>query len=214
VPAAALPTDTFDGRAVLGPSVDRLHEQLAGATGWDARYALVLQWLRQRLAGHRPGETPPAVVAAWRRLERSGGRLGVSALADDLGLDRRRLARVFTAELGVGPKVAARLIRFDAARRDVAVVAARPGPSDLSGVALRHGYYDHAHLVREFTALAGLAPTAWVAAERANQQAAERANQQPGERANQQPGERANQQAAERADVLAEVVVATARSGS
>lgn len=168
MPAAALPTDTFDGRAVLGRSVERLHEQLAAADGWDARYALVLRWLADRLARTGPGGTPPAVVAAWRRLERSGGRLGVGALADDMGLDRRRLARVFRAELGVAPKVAARLIRFDAARRDVAAAAVGPGPSDLSAVALRHGYYDHAHLVREFTALAGLAPTAWVAAERAN----------------------------------------------
>jgi AraC-like DNA-binding protein len=170
-PAAALPTDSFDGAAMLGPGVDRLHEQLAAAPGWEARYALVLRWLLDRLAVTEPGRTPTAVVRAWRQLERSRGAVGVGDLAEQLGMDRRRLARVFGAELGVTPKVAARLIRFEGARRGVAAAAARTGSLDLSGLAVRHGYYDHAHLVREFTQLAGLSPTAWLAAERANVQA-------------------------------------------
>lgn len=171
VPAAALPTGSYEAAAVLGPDLDRLHDQLAAAAGWSERYAVVIGWLLARLDASRPGRAPSAVVQAWRLLERRRGTIGVAALAEEVGLDRRRLARAFVAELGVGPRTAGRLIRFEGARRDVGTAAAGDGPLDLSGVAARHGYYDHAHLVRDFRAFAGLSPTRWVAAERANVQA-------------------------------------------
>ena len=50
------------------------------------------------------------------------------------------------------PKVAARLVRFEAAR-------ARLGSVPLGRLAAEHGYADQAHLAREFTALAGAPPT-------------------------------------------------------
>jgi AraC-like DNA-binding protein len=171
VPAGALPTDAFDARAVLGAEADRVCEELTWATSWSARYAVVLDWLLDRLHAGAPGRVRTEVVQAWRLLEARRGRLGVTEVADAVGLGPRRLAQLFRAEVGVTPKVAARLMRFDAARREVAVVASRPGALDLSGVAVRHGYYDHAHLVRDFTAFTGLSPTGWVAAEVGNVQA-------------------------------------------
>lgn len=172
LPAAALSTTSFDAREVLGTEVDAVHEQLARAPSWEQRYAVVLDWLLARLAAREPGRVRAEVVRAWRLLERASGRPQVQELSEQVGLGPRRLAQVFRAELGVTPKVAARLIRFDHARRDVAAASWSAGSLDLSGVAVRHGYYDHAHLVREFTAFTGLSPTAWLTAEFANVQAA------------------------------------------
>ena len=172
LPASALPTTSFDARDVLGPEVERVCEQLARAATWEQRYAAVLDWLLGRLVAGEPGQVRPEVVRAWRLLERTHGRPQVQELSEQVGLGSRRLAQLFRAELGVTPKVAARLIRFDRARHDVAAADWRSGSLDLSGVAVRHGYYDHAHLIREFAAFTGLSPTAWLAAEVANVQAA------------------------------------------
>ncbi|WP_375426471.1 helix-turn-helix domain-containing protein [uncultured Friedmanniella sp.] len=171
VPAGALPTDGFDGRAILGADADRVCEELAGAATWPDRYAVVLGWLLARLRAGAPGRVRTEVVRAWRLLEVRGGSASVAEVAEAVGVGPRRLAQLFRAELGVTPKVAARLMRFEAARREVALAARAPGPLGLSAVAVRHGYYDHAHLVREFTAFTGLSPTGWVAAEVANVQA-------------------------------------------
>lgn len=172
LPASALSRTSFDAREVLGSEVDAIHEQLVRAPSWAQRYAVVLDWLLGRLAASEPGLVRPEVVRTWRLLERTRGRPPVQELAAQVGLGPRRLAQVFRAELGVTPKVAARLIRFHHARRDVAAASWRAGSLDLSGIAVRHGYYDHAHLVREFAAFTGLSPTAWLAAEIANIQAA------------------------------------------
>jgi transcriptional regulator GlxA family with amidase domain len=78
----------------------------------------------------------------------------IDALADTLGCSRRHLAKHFAHEVGVSPKVAARLIRFDQAR-------ARVGSVPLARLAADHGFADQAHLAREFRALAGVAPSAF-----------------------------------------------------
>ena len=58
----------------------------------------------------------------------------------------------FATELGVAPKVAARLIRFETARM-------RLGTVPLARLAAEHGFADQAHLAREFRELGGAAPT-------------------------------------------------------
>jgi AraC-like DNA-binding protein len=51
------------------------------------------------------------------------------------------------------------VIGFDRARR------ALGRPRSLAGVAADTGFFDQAHLAREFRALAGCSPTAWLAEE-------------------------------------------------
>ena len=61
--------------------------------------------------------------------------------------------------------------KYRARRRLIGRVRAGGAP-DLAGLAADGGYYDQAHLDREFGALAGCAPTAWLAQEFRSVQAA------------------------------------------
>jgi AraC-like DNA-binding protein len=89
---------------------------------------------------------------AWERLRRTAGAVRVDGLARELGWSRRHFAQRFKRELGVAPKTAARLMRFDRAARRL-----RAG-EPLGQVALDCGYYDQPHMNREFRALAGCTP--------------------------------------------------------
>ncbi|KXK59209.1 hypothetical protein AWW66_25535 [Micromonospora rosaria] len=87
------------------------------------------------------------------------GPVGVGALADELGWSRRHLAATFRREVGLPPKVTARLLRF--ARAHAALTADRPpGTAAPAGaeVAARYGYSDQSHLIREFHEFAGVTP--------------------------------------------------------
>ena len=97
---------------------------------------------------------------AWRVLT-APEPAAVGALARDVGWSGDHLGRRFRAEFGVGPRVAARMARFDRTRRDVARRAGQ-GALALADVAATHGYADQAHLAREFRALAGCSPSRWV----------------------------------------------------
>ncbi|MFI5925356.1 helix-turn-helix domain-containing protein [Micromonospora sp. NPDC051543] len=152
-----------------GGWLDRLRGRLADAGGWPQRFALLDAALADRLA-----LTPPVdarLVWAWRSLMASGGRDGVGALATQLGWSRRHLAARFRAEIGLPPKTAARLLRFQRAHAVLRGVdaTARPHPGsgrpvDWAEVAVRCGYYDQSHLIRDFHQFAGATPAALLAA--------------------------------------------------
>lgn len=164
VPAGELAEMDLDAAELLGPVAGHIREQLVTAPTWSKRFDVLDRMLLARL-GESP--RPPAGVRhAWRTLLRSGGTTSVAALADEVGWSARHLSGRFAAELGLSPKKAARVIRFDQARRMLARC-----PGSIATVAAAHGYCDQSHLVREFHALAGCSPSVWLAEELRNVQA-------------------------------------------
>jgi transcriptional regulator GlxA family with amidase domain len=85
-------------------------------------------------------------------LRQTGGRIRIDTLAARLGCSRRHLAKRFAEDVGAPPKLASRLIRFEAAR-------GRLGAVPLARLAADHGYADQAHLTREFAQLGGAPPS-------------------------------------------------------
>jgi AraC-like DNA-binding protein len=55
------------------------------------------------------------------------------------------------------------VIRFDRARRRLARRASAGQPLALADLAASAGYFDQAHLDRDFRLLAGCSPTRWLA---------------------------------------------------
>jgi AraC-like DNA-binding protein len=149
--------------AVWGRLADELLDRLAGAAGWDERFAVLDHVLLRALAARIevPSGGRRETTAAWDRLTASAGRVAVAALASEVGWSRRHLTERFAAEYGVGPKEMARVLRFERARR-LLVRADRPA---LAAVAAACGYADQAHMVREWNALAGSSPTSWLRSE-------------------------------------------------
>ncbi|WP_433203527.1 helix-turn-helix domain-containing protein [Dactylosporangium sp. CS-047395] len=165
LPAGALAGADLDGADVLGPFAAELRERAALAADWPARFRVVDELLTRRAD---PELAPaPEVAFAWRRLCASGGAVSPAELAGETGWSARYLARRFGVEIGLAPKVAARVTRFDRARR---LLIGSGGGYPLAELAIACGYYDQAHLTREFAALAGLPPGRWWAAEFRNVQ--------------------------------------------
>ncbi|SLN18039.1 AraC family transcriptional regulator [Oceanibacterium hippocampi] len=144
--------DLFDAELV------QIRDRLAEAAGWPERLDLADRWVRQRVARTRPPS--PAVVYAWQRLRDSDGRMAIGDLAREIGWSRKHLAHCFAAEIGGGPKLVARVLRFDLARRLAERSPARP---DWADIAAEAGYSDQSHLVREFALMAGDTPTGYLA---------------------------------------------------
>jgi AraC-like DNA-binding protein len=145
--------------AVMGRAGDRFVARLAEARPWRERFALLDAAIAARVAEIAP---PPREVAwAWGRLVATAGGLPVGALADDIGWSRKRLIGRFREHVGVAPKLYARLLRFQSA-----VEALRQDGAErlsLAQLALDCGYYDQAHLNRDFRAFADASPTEFIA---------------------------------------------------
>ncbi|MET9263090.1 helix-turn-helix domain-containing protein [Amycolatopsis sp. NPDC004079] len=133
-----------------GRDAARLRDQLSEAGSWDARFALVEAAFARRLSV--VPATDPEVSLAWRRIVRSRGLVRVESLAAECGWSRRRLWDRFRAQVGLPPKRAAKLVRFDHAARRLATGAS------AADVAAECGYTDQSHLHRDVVAFAGVTP--------------------------------------------------------
>jgi AraC-like DNA-binding protein len=157
VPMDELANEVVDLADVLGPDGARLTERLANTAGWAERFAVLDAFLLTRSA--TGPASAPEVGWAWRRLVESGGAVPVGALAHEVGWSRRHLVTRFRQQVGLPPKTAARVIRFEGLLRRVGGA----GRAEWSRIAAESGYYDQAHMNRDFREFAGTTPTEYLA---------------------------------------------------
>jgi AraC-like DNA-binding protein len=155
-----LPMHELANRAVdledLLPGAGELTGRLRDAHDWDTRFDLLEAFLVRRLADSAP--SMPAIEWSWHRLRGTGGRVPIAELAAELGWSHRRLIARFREHIGLAPKTAARVLRFD---RAVAALRS-PARCELAQIAFECGYFDQAHLNRDFRELAGTTPRAFL----------------------------------------------------
>jgi AraC-like DNA-binding protein len=105
-----------------------------------------------------------AISEPDRAIAHAVGRLfgaaapSIDELGRELGWSRQHLARRFRTEVGVGPKQLARVARLQRAVAHLQGLHLQTGDVTLAGAALDLGYFDQAHMARDFRELAGLAP--------------------------------------------------------
>jgi AraC-like DNA-binding protein len=138
---------------VLGPDALRLESRLAEAADWPSRFALLDAFIAARIAAAAP--LSAVLLEAWRWLERCDGRIPVARIASELDVSRKQLSVRFREEIGLPPRTVARLMRFRCALERLSAGAA----ARWSEIALDSGYYDQAHLIRDFRRFAGMTPT-------------------------------------------------------
>jgi AraC-like DNA-binding protein len=89
---------------------------------------------------------------------RLSGRITIDRLANSAGISSRQLERRFLTEVGLGPKLFCRILRFQEVFRAVA-----ENPPGWAELALDCGYYDQAHLIRDFQEFAHQTPAVQLA---------------------------------------------------
>jgi AraC-like DNA-binding protein len=131
---------------------DRLLNEVCSAPGEEAQLLAVEQYLTRKL--NNAAAIHPAVRYAAEQLSREGGVRRIQKLQWDTGLSHTRLIQLFREQIGLTPKLYCRVRRFHALLgridRDMRVNWAR--------LAADCGYFDQAHLIRDFRAFAGMTP--------------------------------------------------------
>lgn len=152
VPASAIAGRIVPLEVLWGDAATRrLLDLLAAAHDPVAAAAILERAIAERFAvsiGHH-AHAQLALDAAQRLTNAN-----VNAVADDMGLSERHLRRVFREVVGVSPKAFAKLTRFHRALR----AAGADRRASWASIAAASGYYDQAHLIAEFRAIAGVTP--------------------------------------------------------
>jgi AraC-like DNA-binding protein len=149
---AAVSLDDISAR--LFRKFDRIQELRSPLEWFPALDHIIPSLAQNRIADDR------LLPAALRELEESGGRIKITAVADHVGLSSRQFERRFTQAVGITPKLFCRIQRF---QRVFPML--ETGSSRWADAAVQCGYYDQAHLIRDFRQFAGKPPLALVAKE-------------------------------------------------
>jgi AraC-like DNA-binding protein len=129
-----------------------LGDRLQELASWDARFELLDRLLGASIAEARTRTN----VVAWAvdRIEQSGGAIEMRSLARELGYSRKHVIDLFRDQVGIPPKLLARIVRFDRLVQHLK----RGSAGTWADLALEFGYYDQAHLIRDVKQFTGTTP--------------------------------------------------------
>ncbi len=142
-----------DADLALGRGIESLRQRLGDEPDLGRRFDQLDAFMRDGHAGGR--KVDPRVSWACRSLATIPCRHRIGELSEALGISRQRFIDIFKTHVGTTPKRFARTARLNHLVRHVATAVTADWPS----LALDFGFFDQAHLVREFGRMAGCTPS-------------------------------------------------------
>ena len=147
VPSSEVTNHTYDADAVLGKPVRELEERLGNCETFQQRGSVANQFFAERL---KHAQAVDRMAFAADQILSSSGTLPSAELARQAGIGVRQFQREFSARFGASPKLFSRIVRFQN--------LTNLRPQSWAAMAAEGGYFDQAHLIRDFRAFAGLTP--------------------------------------------------------
>ncbi|CAN5921691.1 helix-turn-helix domain-containing protein [soil metagenome] len=156
IPAAYLSEERLDLNLIIGSQADKLREEIFEAESHSGKIAVIENFLLGQLFPRK--QKTDLVDRAVHLILQHKGLLSMDVLADALYIGGRQFRRKFTEQVGVSPKFYSRLKRFSFVSQ---MVLGSPA-ADWQTLVHRGGYYDQAHLIKDFTEFSGKVPSAFV----------------------------------------------------
>ena len=138
-----------EGHAALGPQISALYQRLGNTPYFADRAGIFDSFFMHRLLRSQPLDR---TAMAMRLL--SSGHRHVNSIAKKIGISERQFERKSLELAGVSPKNLFSISRFQRA-----IGKYQSGVSNWTRIAHEVGYYDQAHLVRDFHNLGCGSPT-------------------------------------------------------
>jgi AraC-like DNA-binding protein len=155
MPVAPLTDRAFDAVDVVGHGIGSLHNDVIRGASPAAMVRCVERFLASRLDSADPEHA--AARAATVMLD-THGRLRVADAIRHSGLSERQFERRFTEQMGMSPKLYARVARLNFVLQRKAADPA----TTWAEISQEAGYFDQTHLTKDFRAMLGVAPGAYL----------------------------------------------------
>jgi AraC-like DNA-binding protein len=151
-PVDELTDRAYDAHSVLGVFVSHLEQTLGDTQNFRQRVRIADQAILRYSLRARSLDRISTAVSQTLSVS---GNVQIPDLARNAGLSVRQFERCFAQQVGVHPKLFARIVRFEAALDS----KARSSGKSWTKVAHEFGYYDQMHMVHDFQSFTGGTPT-------------------------------------------------------
>ncbi len=142
----------YDASLILGGEINDVQEQLSVLDNYDAMFAILNNYFIQKVKQFQNNIQPVDKIGFMIFNNPQGFNL--EKTAGNACLSFRQFEKRFAQQVGLTPKYFARVCRFYQAYE---LKELRPNLDWLS-VAVRTGYNDYQHLVKDFKQFAGVTP--------------------------------------------------------
>lgn len=161
VPARLIADYANPADSVLGASFCELEDRLA-SSATEQMPVVASEFLLRQLMSR--GLLPDGRICRRlvQSLQLSHGAVSIAQLGALHGLSVRQIERTFLEHVGLAPKIFGRLTRLKWALK----LGEREAAPDWAGIAAGAGYFDQAHMIREFRAFNGATPVQFEAMKR------------------------------------------------
>ncbi len=146
----------LDLALIWAKEAESLVDAVCCAADADKRMRIIERFLHRKLLA-APTQGDASVTHGVSLLRSSHGHVSVDSLAMQCGLSSRQLERRFHSEVGIPPRLLASIFRF----RRVFDLMEQPESDGWVSAAIGAGYFDQAHMIRDFKRFAGQQPQAF-----------------------------------------------------
>jgi len=140
-----------------GPEAGLLQERLLEAETPQKKLKVLEQCLLEQ--AFKPLQRHRAVDCGLGLLRNIHTAPAITELADEIGISSRRFIQLFSNEVGLTPKLFARVRRFQQVLQQIRTGTDFP----WADMAADCGYFDQAHFIHDFKEFSGINPTTYVA---------------------------------------------------
>lgn len=158
VPANGATNELLETDLVIGAKMDQLQEQLREAGSIHELYALADAFLLSFLLRNDNGKMDKRINGIADTILYQNGLVNIEVLAGQSNMSLRGFEQKFAEQVGLSPKLYARIIRFNHALAIKTLMPAR----NWTSIAHSCGYYDQMHFIKDFKAFAGQSPNSFL----------------------------------------------------
>jgi AraC-like DNA-binding protein len=159
LPAGELANEVIELDLIWGAEAWNWRERMIAAAGSKEKFLVLETFLMERLKIVQREAWPARRIAvALSRLNSQTEFPDIAATAAELGISHKHLIQEFRKVIGLAPKLYCRIQRF---QRVLAAIN-KQKRVEWADVAVSCGYFDQAHFIHDFTAFAGVNPSAYL----------------------------------------------------
>ncbi|MDQ0492329.1 helix-turn-helix domain-containing protein [Paenibacillus brasilensis] len=153
-----MPTHLFTGglfrlEDIWPENIEIISERIFEARDFNERVRVMDEYLIQLLLRRRTNDCDLMKNLLHRIFVSSGG-MSVKELAEREAISERQLNRKFGQWIGISPKKFSEVVRFQSVLHSIQ----SGDPLDWTELALKHSFFDQAHLIRDFRRFYGDSP--------------------------------------------------------
>lgn len=152
IPIAAIGHVGVEAEALLGSSFSHLYQRIINASNSSEMFALIENYFLQYRMDHN---TEHEIV---RFIDQNIDK-PIDWLIHKSGYSQKHVIHLLKKHTGFSPKYLQRLYRFQLVVKEI---QNQKNKTDWFSVVHRYGYYDQAHLIKDFSHFSGMSPTDYI----------------------------------------------------